>query len=200
MAVTVLARVIAVAGLVCFILAGTELLSRARRGATDFETVCLGVVLSWLLVPILLDTIFSLAYRSIFNSSFLLQSVPAGALTIAFVVGKLLPKAVSNLTAVALTALLLAALIPTYGVSYEQWAQASRYIARAAQSGDCLTVNKPGLASISGSTSPHNPPLPTRSNWPCRRCPGPRCWRLVSAGQAQTSPSRPLPQGAKGCG
>jgi hypothetical protein len=149
-AVTVLARVIAVAGLVCFILAGTELLSRARRGTTDFETVCLGVVLSWLLVPILLDAIFSLAYRSIFNSSFLLQSVPAGALTIAFVVGKLLPKAVSNLTAVALTALLLAALIPTYGVSYEQWAQASRYIARAAQSGDCLTVNKPGLASNLG--------------------------------------------------
>ncbi|MGA2528784.1 MAG: glycosyltransferase family 39 protein [Acidimicrobiales bacterium] len=148
--VTVLARVIAVAGLVCFIVAGTELLSRLRRGAADFETVCLGVLLSWLVVPLLVDTIFSLVYRSIFNSSFLLQSVPAGALTIAFVIGKLLPKAASNMTAVAFTALLLAALVPTYAVSYEQWAQASRYIAKAAQVGDCLTVNKPGLASNLG--------------------------------------------------
>ena len=125
-AVTGPLRIVTVIGLLCFVAAGAELLSRTRRAAGEFETVCLGVAMSWLFVPLLLDILFSLAYRSIFNSSFLLQSVPAGALVMAFVFARFLPKGVSLLLTFAIVALLVTGLVPTYGVSYEQWSQASR--------------------------------------------------------------------------
>ena len=67
------------------------------------------MALSWLLVPLLCDPVFSLAHSSIFNSSFLLQSVPAGALVVAFVLGDLLPKGLSQVFAIGFISLLLAA-------------------------------------------------------------------------------------------
>jgi len=146
-AVTLFSGIVTVIGLLCFVAASTELLSRVRRAPGELETVCLGIALSWLFVPLLLDTIFSLAYRSIFNSSFLLQSVPAGAMVMAFVFAKLLPKGLSLAFTIGVVALLVAALVPTYGISYEQWSQASREIHNASRPGDCLMVNKPGVAS-----------------------------------------------------
>ncbi len=146
-AVTLLSGIVTVIGLLCFVAAGAELLSRVRRAPGELETVCLGIALSWLFVPLLLDTIFSLAYRSIFNSSFLLQSVPAGAMVIAFVFAKLLPKGLSLAFTITVVTLLVAALVPTYGISYEQWSQASREIRNASRPGDCLMVNRPGVAS-----------------------------------------------------
>ena len=146
-AVTLISGIVTVIGLLCFVAAGAELLSRTRSAPGELETACLGIVLSWLLVPLLLDSVFSLAYRSIFNSSFLLQSVPAGAMAVAFVFSKLLPKGLSYAFAIGVVALLVAALVPTYGISYEQWAPASRYVRADSRPGDCLTVNKPGVAS-----------------------------------------------------
>ena len=119
----------------------------STKRPSEPETANLGMALSWLLVPLLCDPVFSLAHSSIFNSSFLLQSVPAGALVIAFVLGNLLPEGLSQVFAIGFISLLLAALLPTYGVSFEQWAQASRYIRTASQAGDCLTANKTELAS-----------------------------------------------------
>ncbi len=146
-AATLIAGIITVIGLLCWLAAGAEVVSRIRSAPGELETVCLGIALSWLLVPLLLDPVFSFAYRSIFNSSFLVQSVPAGAMVVAFVFGKLLPRGLSHAFAVGLVALLVAALVPTYGVSYEQWAQVSRYIRTVSRAGDCLTVNKAELAS-----------------------------------------------------
>ena len=146
-AITRFSGIVTVIGLLCFVAAGAELLSRVRRAPGELATVGLGIALSWLLVPLLLDTVFSLAYRSIFNSSFLLQSVPAGALVIAFVFAKLLPKGLSLAFTIGVVALLVATLVPTYGISYEQWSQASREIRNASRPGDCLMVNKPGVAS-----------------------------------------------------
>jgi len=146
-ALTLASGIVTVMGLLCFVVAGVELLSRMRRSPREFETACLATAMSWLFVPLLLDSVFSLVYRSIFNSSFLLQSVPAGAVVVAFVFGKLLPRCLSVAFAIMLVGLLLAALVPTYGVSYEQWAQASHYIRGASRPGDCLTVNKSELAS-----------------------------------------------------
>jgi hypothetical protein len=144
-AVTLVSGIVTVVGLLCWVGASSELVSRVR--SAHGKAACLGIALSWLLVPLLLDPVFSLAYRSIFNSSFLLQSVPAGALVVAFALGELLPGALSHGFAVVFVALLVAALLPTYGVSFEQWAQASRYIRTASRPGDCLTVNKAELAS-----------------------------------------------------
>ncbi|MGA2805089.1 MAG: glycosyltransferase family 39 protein [Acidimicrobiales bacterium] len=146
-AVTLISAIVTVVGLLSWIAASAELVSRVRSAPGEPETACLGIALSWLLVPLLCDAVFSLAHSSIFNSSFLLQSVPAGALVVAFVIGELLPGGLSQAFAVGFISLLLAALLPTYGVSFEQWAQASRYIRTASQPGDCLTVNKAELAS-----------------------------------------------------
>ena len=147
---TLVDGVVTVIGVLCWIMASAELVSRIRRGPGEFETLCLGIVLSWLLLPLLIDPVFSIAYRSIFEPSFLVQSVPAGAMVVAFVFVKVLPGHLSHAFAIGLVALLVAALVPTYGVSYEQWSQASRYIATASRSGDCLTVNKLELDSSLG--------------------------------------------------
>ena len=136
-----------VVAVVCWILGGTELLSRIRKAPHEPETVFLGIVLSWLFVPLIVDPIFSLAYRSIFDPSFLLQSVPAGALIIAFVFDRLLPRQATYACSFGFVALLVVALVPTYGVSFEPWAQLSRYVRAASRPGDCLTANKAELSS-----------------------------------------------------
>ncbi|MGO9560146.1 MAG: glycosyltransferase family 39 protein [Acidimicrobiales bacterium] len=145
--VTLLVSIVTVIGLLCWVLAGTELVSRIRRGSGEFETFCLGVALCWLLLPLPLDAIFSVTYRSLFEPAYLLQCVPAGAMVVAFVIAKLLPKLASSAVAVALVALLVAALVPTYGVSYEEWATVTRYIRTAYGLGDCLGANKAESAS-----------------------------------------------------
>ncbi len=146
-ATTLIARVVTAVALLCWIAASAELLSRVRGAPGEFETVCLGITLSWFFAPLFLDTIFSLAYHSLFEPVYLIQSVPAAAILVAFVFGKLLPRGLSYLLAAGFVALLVAALVPTYGISFEQWAQVSRYIRTSSQAGDCLTVNKPFLAS-----------------------------------------------------
>jgi mannosyltransferase len=146
-AATAITAVITIIAVLCWIAGGAELLSRVRRAPSAEDTACLAVAVSWLFVPLSLDAICSLAYRSIYYASFLLQSVPAGAILVAFVIANLLPKVLSFSVVAALVALLLAALVPTYGISYEEWPQASRFILMASRSGDCLTVNKEFVAS-----------------------------------------------------
>jgi 4-amino-4-deoxy-L-arabinose transferase-like glycosyltransferase len=146
-AATTVTTVITVIAVVCWVVSAAELISRARASPSGTETVYLGILLSWLLVPVILDAICSLTYRSIYNSSFLLQSVPAGMILVAFVVAKLVPRKLSAPLAVGLGALLVLSLVPTYGVSFEDWGQASHFILTSAQPQDCLTVNKRFVAS-----------------------------------------------------
>lgn len=146
-ATTLVVGVVTVVGVICWIAGGAELLSRIRRAPGDFETMCLGIALSWLLLPLVIDPLFSIAYRSIFVPAYLVESVPAGATVVAFVFVKVLPRFLSLSMAAAFLALLLAALVPTYGVSFEQYAQAARYISSASRPRDCLTANKTGIIS-----------------------------------------------------
>ena len=132
-AATAVTTVITVIAVVCWVVSAAELISRARATPSGTETVYLGILLSWLLVPVILDAICSLTYRSIYNSSFLLQSVPAGMILVAFVVAKLLPRKLSAPLAVGLGALLVLSLVPTYGVSFEDWGKASHFILTSAQ-------------------------------------------------------------------
>jgi mannosyltransferase len=144
---TLVVATVTVIAVLCWITASAELLSRIRRAPGDFETMCLGIALSWLLLPLAVDAIFSIAYRSLFVPAYLVQSALAGALVVAFVFVKVLPGLLSYALAIGFVGLLVAALVPTYGVSFEQFAQAARYIRSASRPGDCLTVNKPELAS-----------------------------------------------------
>lgn len=147
---TLVVAIVTVIAVLCWITASAELLSRIRRAPGDFETMCLGIALSWLLLPLVVDAIFSIAYRSLFVPAYLVQSVPAGAMVVAFVFVKVLPRLLSHALAIGFVGLLVAALVPTYGVSYEQWTQVSRYVRTASRSGDCLTVNKLELDSNLG--------------------------------------------------
>ena len=146
-------------------------LSRVRRAPGEFETLCLGLTISCLVVPLLVDPVFSLVYRSIFEPSFLLQAVPAGAMVVAFVFGRLLPRPLGYVFTLGLVALLVAGLVPSYGVSYEQWALASHRISVASRPGDCITTNKEVVLSDLGyyfsssgriGTAPQ-PVLPTQT-------------------------------------
>jgi hypothetical protein len=144
---TLVIAIVTVIAVLCWITASAELLSRIRGAPGDFETMYLGITLSWLLLPVVVDAIFSIEYRSLFVPAYLVQSVPAGAMVVAFVFVKFLPRLLSHALAIGFVGLLVVALVPTYGVSFEQFAQAARYIRSTSRPGDCLIANKPEIAS-----------------------------------------------------
>jgi hypothetical protein len=143
---TLVVAIVTVIAVSCWIMASAELLSRIRHAPGDLETMCLGIALSWLLLPLVVDALFSSAYRSLFVPAYLVQSVPAGAIVVSFVIVKLLPSLLSHTATIGFVGLLVAALVPTYGVSYEEYAQAASYIRNASGPRDCLIVNKPEIA------------------------------------------------------
>lgn len=142
---TALSDVTTVIAACCSVVAIAELTSRLRTRTEQATTVWLSVTLAWLVVPTVVDPIFSMTYKSIFESSFLVQSVPATAITVAFVLTNVLGNRLSWLAGPAFAVLLLVDLLPTYGVSYEEWSQASHYVATSMRPGDCITADKTEL-------------------------------------------------------
>lgn len=161
-----------VVGIACWVVASAELLHRSRSSESSREGLLLTVGLSWLLVPVFLDILVSLSYQSIFDTSFLIPSVPASALLVAFCVGHMLPRRLGTVMLVGLATVLILELLPTYGVSEEGWAQATRYLASSSQSGDCITFNHAQEASdveyyaqVEGTTRPLPEPVLPSLSW-----------------------------------
>ena len=109
--------------------------SRAERAAA-WRAV---LVLSWLLVPFVLALIESVVGQSVFQARYLLVSLPAVPLLLAWtVLDRRIPAVLGFAALAVLIALRAAQLLPSYGASPENWRSATSYV--LAQSGprDCV--------------------------------------------------------------
>jgi hypothetical protein len=96
------------------------------------------LVLSWLLVPVLLALFESAVGQSIFQARYVLVSLPAVALLLAWtLVDRRLPRLFTLATLAALIALRALQLAPAYGVSPENWQKAASYVFAHTRAGDC---------------------------------------------------------------
>ncbi|HTX46353.1 MAG TPA: glycosyltransferase family 39 protein [Solirubrobacteraceae bacterium] len=113
---------------------------RAARPARGRRTELWGqaLVLLWLFIPVVLAFAESEFGQPIFIARNLLMCLPAVALVLAVgVCDRRLPGVLSGGALVALLVLRLLALAPTYGVSPEDWQQATAYVIARAQPRDC---------------------------------------------------------------
>ena len=106
-----------------------------REGAAAWGPV---LVLSWLVVPFALALAESAVGQSIFQARYLLVSLPAIALLIAWaLLDRRTPAVLGFGLLAALIALRAAQLAPSYGVSPENWRAATDYVLSQARPGDC---------------------------------------------------------------
>ncbi len=97
------------------------------------------LVLLWVFVPIVLAFGESLVATPLFIPRNLLICLPAVALALALAVTDArVPKLASCAALAALIALRMVSLVPTYGVSPENWREATRYVLAQSRPGDCV--------------------------------------------------------------
>jgi mannosyltransferase len=97
------------------------------------------LVFSWLLVPGVLAVLESVLGQSIFQPRYLLISLPAVPLLMAWTLARPpLPRALAALAAIGVITLQALQLAPAYGVSSEDWRGATAYVVDHAQPGDCI--------------------------------------------------------------
>jgi hypothetical protein len=97
------------------------------------------LVLSWLVVPFVLALAESAVGQSIFQARYLLVSLPAVGLLLAWtLLDRRVPAVLAVAGLAALLALRAAQLAPTYGVSPENWRAASAHVLSRGQPGDCV--------------------------------------------------------------
>jgi len=95
------------------------------------------LVLCWLAVPVVLMWLWSLVGQPIFTPRNLLVSLPAVALLAGWVIMSM-PGRLAWPALALLLAARAVALVPSYGVSPENWRSAAAYVAGAQRPGDCL--------------------------------------------------------------
>ncbi len=109
---------------------------QARRGQAKWS---LGLMLSWLLVPVVLTWVESLFGQPIFIPRNLLMVLPPVGVLLALVVTDgHLPRLAGISLLAALLALRLVQVTATYGVSPEDWKGASAYVLARSNSSDCV--------------------------------------------------------------
>ena len=97
------------------------------------------LVLSWLVVPVVVALVESLAGQSIFVPRNLLFSLPAVSVLLACVITRpRVPASLAAATVVALVTLRALQLGPAYGVSPENWSAATGYVLNHTERNDCV--------------------------------------------------------------
>ncbi len=106
------------------------------RGRRDWRGA---LMLAWLVVPVLLAWLESLLAQPIFISRNLLIAEPAVAVLVAMALcHRRVPRIVGWVALAGVLGLRAAALVPTYGVSPEDWKGATSLVLARAQAGDCI--------------------------------------------------------------
>jgi 4-amino-4-deoxy-L-arabinose transferase-like glycosyltransferase len=124
--------------LVVLIAGAGRALSTARRSGIESRGGPL-LSISWLLVPGIVAVVESTFGQSIFQARYLLVSLPAVSLLIAWaLLDQHLPRALVLTTATALIVLRALQLAPAYGVSSENWRGATSYVVGHTQVRDCI--------------------------------------------------------------
>jgi mannosyltransferase len=97
------------------------------------------LALAWLIVPFALALLESGLGQSIFQARYLLVSLPAVSLLLAWTaLGRGAPVAIGAAVVVALIVLRALQLAPAYGVSPENWRAATSYVVGHGRAGDCV--------------------------------------------------------------
>jgi mannosyltransferase len=131
---------IAVTVLIVFGAVGRQIV-RAWRPAVAAGDELWGQVLVylWLFVPIVLAFLESLVATPVFTPRNLLICLPAVALALGLAaVDPRVPKFARCAALAAVIGLRMVSLVPTYGVSPEDWRAATRYVLADARPGDCI--------------------------------------------------------------
>ncbi len=99
----------------------------------------IGLVISWLVVPVAITFVYSLIAQPLFQPRNVLMSVPAVALILGAAIGHpRLPRYVGPAALIVLVGLRALQLGASYGVSPEPWRQATAYVQARARPGDCI--------------------------------------------------------------
>ncbi len=115
--------------------AGLAISSRARAGAPEAWLVAL----SWLTVPFAVDLAESVVGQSIFEARELLLAVPAVTLLLGVgLADSRLPAALGGGALAALVVLRALQVVPTYGMSPENWHAATDYVLSRSTKADCI--------------------------------------------------------------
>ena len=93
------------------------------------------LALSWLVVPVALMWLESLVGQSLFTPRNALVSLPAVALLLAWLLGR---SRIGWAAVAIMIALRAVTLVPSYGVSPENWRAATAYVLHSERPGDCL--------------------------------------------------------------
>lgn len=109
-----------------------------RRRGTPGLAWRAALLWAWLLVPVALVTLESLAGQPLLVARNLLVSLPAVALLLAWAAWQLPRRALTAGFVAALVAVRALALAPAYGVSPENWRAATRYVLTHARAHDCI--------------------------------------------------------------
>ncbi len=101
------------------------------------------LILWWLLVPSLFIVVESWLGQSLYNPRYFLPFIPPLSVLICIVllsdiVSSKIARYVSYAVFLVILGLRLASLVPTYGVSPENWEEPTAYLASHAQPGDCV--------------------------------------------------------------
>lgn len=105
------------------------------------ESFGLAVALMWLVVPFLLCWIVAEMGRPDFLDRYVVESLPAAAIVLAMVLDRVRPAVFGYLGLVYLIAFRFGALIPTYGISVDDFAGGARTVLDGARPGDCITFD-----------------------------------------------------------
>lgn len=121
---------------VLVLLAAAVVARGLARGRRDWAGA---LMLAWLVVPVLLAWLESLVAQPIFIPRNLLVAEPAVAVLVAMALCQpRVPRVVGWMALAGVLGLRAAALVPTYGVSPEQWKQATSFVLTRAQARDCI--------------------------------------------------------------
>ena len=94
---------------------------------------------SWLVVPVALDTFESVVGQSLFETRYLLLSAPAVSLALAWgLLATRVPRRAGWAALGVLLVLRAVQILPSYGMSPENWHAASTYVLAHSQRGDCI--------------------------------------------------------------
>jgi mannosyltransferase len=97
------------------------------------------LTISWLLVPATLAAVESAVGQSIFQPRYLIVSLPAVSLLLAWTLAdRRLPRRLTLAVAVALIVLRALQLVPAYGVSSENWRGATSFVVGHSRPSDCI--------------------------------------------------------------
>jgi mannosyltransferase len=121
---------------VLVVLAGASVVRRLARDRRDWRGA---LMLAWLVVPVLLAWLESLLAQPVFIPRNLLVAEPAVAILVAMALcHPRVPRVLGWAALAGVLGLRAAALIPTYGVSPEDWNGATSLVLARAQPGDCI--------------------------------------------------------------